>query len=112
MSVVIKNDEKREWVVEHGSEDHSTCPGCDTDVEPSDGFGGEHGTPRMWSQYVHDRREGGCGATWTVTTQAGLERNTERGQTTKWVTQAASSGRSYSVPSKSYEEGWSRIYGR
>jgi hypothetical protein len=113
MSVVIKTDDKQDWrvsdVVEGESHDH--CPSCDTDVEASDGFGGEHGTPRMWSQFVHDRKEGGCGAIWTRTTQYGLDRNTSRNAQTKWLTTGASAGRVYSLPSKAYEDGWERIYG-
>lgn len=102
-----------DWVVEHGSEEHSHCPGCGTDVEPTDGFGGENGVPRLWSQYVHDRKDDGaaCGATWTVTSEAGRQRNEERGLPTKWVSTSAQRGRSYSMPSRAYEQGWERIYG-
>jgi hypothetical protein len=113
MSVLIKSDEPKEWRVSDAVEGdgHDHCVGCDTDVEASGGFGGEYGTPHMWSQYVHDRRDGGCGAVWTRTTGYGQERNEQHNMGSKWLTTGAAKGRAYSLPSDQYQRNWEVIFG-
>lgn len=113
MSVLIRTDDERDWQVSPNvnGDDHDKCVSCDTDVEPIEHFGGEHGTPLMWQQYNHDRKAGGCGATWTRTTAQGLERNTTRDQQTKWLTGAASTERRYFTPSEAYRSNYQRVFG-
>lgn len=115
MSVVIKSDEKTDWKLSDSveGEGHDHCPGCDSDVEASDRFGGEHGTPLMWEQYVHDRKGDGtaCGAVWTRTTGSGLDRNMRNNQQTKWLTTSAAKGRVYSLPSRQFENNYERAFG-
>lgn len=115
MSIAIKTDEKKDWSVSGGVEGdgHDHCPGCGSDVEERNRFGGEGGMPHMWSQYVHDRKDDGaaCGAVWTRTTKYGQERNTKNNQQTKWLSTSAASGRVISVPSPAYEAAYERIFG-
>lgn len=113
MSVAIKTDEKKEWQISTSveGESHDHCVNCGTDVEATNRFGGEHGTPLLWEQYSHDMRKGGCGAAWTRTTPQGLERNTRNDAPTKWLTTAGTVGRVYSLPSRQFESNYRKAFG-
>lgn len=93
---------------------YDTCPadGC-IEVDRSFKHGGidSKGEEHLdWSMFSADRREGGCGALWTRTTRQGQELHEQRGMgPAKWLTRSA--GRFTSVPSQTYEDNYSRIFG-
>ena len=73
-----------------------------------DGKGHEY---LSWSMYNADPRRGGCGYTWARTTPQGIAKDHAKGIDTKWGTRSAETGRSYSLPSQAYQDGWERIFG-
>lgn len=68
---------------------------------------------RDWSIFNADRRDGGCGATWSRTTAQGAVRDRAIGREPMLLTQSAAVGRTVHLPpqSQEYADNYERIFG-
>lgn len=65
-----------------------------------------------WEMYNADRKQGGCGTSWTVDTPQGVQEAEQQGRAKpRWVNEAAATGRSYSMPSEAFSDAYERIFG-
>ncbi len=114
MSVAIKTGEPR--LAPNSSREGDgvdLCPedGC-MEVEQIHHLGGvdNHGEDHhLWSMFSADRRQGGCGATWTRTTKEGQSYDHKRGINPQRLSHSAEVDRSYSLASDLYQERWEQI---
>jgi hypothetical protein len=63
-----------------------------------------------WSIFNADVRSGGCGFTWTRTTNSGARRDQALGREPRWRTRSAE-GRFLSVPSDEFRANYEAIFG-
>lgn len=96
---------------------YDSCPsdGC-MEVDPMFKNGGidNHGYEHFdWSMYNADRKKGGCGTTWTRTSEQGRQLDASKGINTKWLTGSAAKARTYilSPDNEAYSEGYRRAFG-
>ena len=94
---------------------YDTCPhdGCmEVDaLHRSEGnLSGDRETVHDWSIFNADPRRGGCGFTWTRTTNTGARRDQALGREPRWRTRTAS-GTSMSVPSPQFSANYEAIFG-
>lgn len=99
---LIHNDTEQPKVTRTKEGDHyDRCPldGC-MEVDQQFHFGSPDS--HRWATYHADRKQGGCGHSWSRTTKEGLAHNTNRGQQTAGLTASAERGRVHFVPSEQY----------
>jgi hypothetical protein len=96
---------------------YDRCPadGClEVDAaHRSEGTGHGHLVEQQhdWSIFNADRREGGCGATWTRTTTTGVRKDAKRGVQSLNMTASAGKERYVSVPSEAYRSNYELAFG-
>lgn len=73
-----------------------------------DGKGQEHAD---FFLYNADRRDGGCGTTWSRTTSTEAAAAEKKKYKPKHLTQSADTGRSYSLPSEQFRSNYERAFG-
>jgi hypothetical protein len=94
---------------------YDRCPsdGC-LEVDAQHRSEGDKTGPREqyhdWSIYNANRKAGGCGFTWTRTTNTGAERDRRRGVEPRWLTRSAAD-RYLSVPSDTFRSNYEAIFG-
>src|SRR6516225_9137347 len=90
---------------------HDGCLEVDAAYRSEGSQAGAREMVHDWSIFSADRRQGGCGATWTRTTTTGARKDAARGVQSANLTASAGRERSISVPSQAYRDHYAAVFG-
>lgn len=96
--------------IDHGV---AHCPNDGTEIPLNYKWGSGDSTGDLSSGIAcHDSRQGGCGLTIAVDSTQGVREAEARGDKPRtFVSEAAATGRSYSLPSDTFRDNYARVFG-
>lgn len=105
--------DKREIAVKGIDHGAARCPNDGTEIPLDYKWGSAPSSGDLSSGIAcHDSRKGGCGLSFAVDSSQGVREAEARGDKPRtFVSDAAATGRSYSVPSDAFRDNYERVFG-